>query len=144
MSIRISVIVPVFNLEKYIGRCLDSLIAQTYTDIEILVIDDGSQDNSFQIVREYERKYGNIKSITQTQKMRVLIGKILCGARYINHYTIREINNWGRSTEKPFMNGCKTYHDTFAKLWQYHISTGARGKNCTNWTILRWNGWSRP
>lgn len=65
MSIRISVIVPVFNLEKYIGRCLDSLVAQTYTDIEILVIDDGSQDNSFQIIREYERKYGNIKCIKQ-------------------------------------------------------------------------------
>lgn len=46
----ISVIVPVFNLEKYVIRTLDSIINQTYKDIEIIVVDDGSTDNTGEIV----------------------------------------------------------------------------------------------
>ena len=42
----ISIIVPVFNAEKYIYRCLDSLLSQTFTDFEIILVDDGSTDNS--------------------------------------------------------------------------------------------------
>ena len=45
----ISVVVPVYNVEKYIGRCLDSLINQTYKNIEIIVVDDGTPDLSGKI-----------------------------------------------------------------------------------------------
>jgi len=50
----VSVIVPVYNGEKYLRECLDSLFAQTLTDIEIIVVDDGSTDNSAEISHEYE------------------------------------------------------------------------------------------
>lgn len=43
---KISVIVPVYNVEKFLPRCLDSLLAQTFSDFEILLIDDGSKDRS--------------------------------------------------------------------------------------------------
>lgn len=43
---KISVIVPVYNVEKYLPRCLDSIIKQSYTDLEIILVDDGSSDNS--------------------------------------------------------------------------------------------------
>ena len=49
----ISIVVPVYNLEKYIAACLDSLLAQTYRDIEIIVVDDGSSDASAEIIRGY-------------------------------------------------------------------------------------------
>lgn len=49
----ISVIVPVFNAEKYLRRCVDSILAQTFTDFELLLIDDGSSDNSGAICDEY-------------------------------------------------------------------------------------------
>ena len=52
----ISIIVPVYNTGKYLKECLDSLIEQTYQDIEILLIDDGSTDNSRDICMEYEKK----------------------------------------------------------------------------------------
>lgn len=52
-NIKISFIVPVYNLEQYLHRCLESLVNQTLTDIEIIVIDDGSTDNSSQIIRNY-------------------------------------------------------------------------------------------
>lgn len=68
MNIKISIIVPVFNLEQYIGRCLDSLLAQTYTNIEIIIIDDGSCDSSPQIIARYEKKHSNIKVIRQKNR----------------------------------------------------------------------------
>ena len=43
---KISIIIPVYNVEKYIGKCLDSIINQTYKNLEIIVINDGSTDNS--------------------------------------------------------------------------------------------------
>lgn len=52
----ISVIVPVYNTEKYLPRCIDSILAQTFTDFELLLIDDGSKDNSANICDEYAAK----------------------------------------------------------------------------------------
>ena len=53
---KISVIIPVYNVEKYLRQCLDSVINQTYKNLEIICIDDCSTDNSFQILKEYEKK----------------------------------------------------------------------------------------
>ena len=50
----ISVVVPFYNCEKYLTRCIDSLLAQTYKKIEILLIDDGSTDQSVFICKSYE------------------------------------------------------------------------------------------
>lgn len=58
--IKISVIVPLYNAESYISKCLDSLVNQTYQNMEIIVIDDASTDNSANIVKEYADKYNNI------------------------------------------------------------------------------------
>lgn len=52
-SPEISVIVPVYNVEKYLRRCIDSILAQTYTDFEILLVDDGSTDGSLAICNDY-------------------------------------------------------------------------------------------
>ena len=51
----ISVIVPVYNVKPYLRKCLDSIVSQTYQDLEILVIDDGSTDGSGKICDEYKR-----------------------------------------------------------------------------------------
>ena len=53
---KISVVIPSYNTEKYIGECLDSLIAQTYSNLEIIVVDDGSKDNSVRIAKSYKVK----------------------------------------------------------------------------------------
>lgn len=64
----ISVIVPAYNVEQYIGRCLDSILGQTYTRLEILVVDDGSTDATGSIVDEYARKDDRIKVIHQKNR----------------------------------------------------------------------------
>ncbi|MDD6093173.1 MAG: glycosyltransferase family 2 protein [bacterium] len=57
MKIKVSVIVPVWNVEKFISKCLDSLVNQTLKEIEIIVVNDGSPDNSQEIIDEYVKKY---------------------------------------------------------------------------------------
>lgn len=64
----VSVIVPVYNSEKYLHRCLESIINQTYKNIEIILIDDGSTDNSGKICDEYALKDGRIKVIHTENK----------------------------------------------------------------------------
>jgi len=56
----VSVIVPVFNVEKYLARCLDSLVKQTISDYEILIVNDGSTDGSVEIMKDYEIKYKDL------------------------------------------------------------------------------------
>ena len=63
MSIKISVIVPVYNVEKYLDRCLNSIVNQSLTEIEIILVDDGSSDNSPYICDKYEKEYDNISVI---------------------------------------------------------------------------------
>lgn len=60
MSINISVVVPVYNTEKYLERCLKSILNQSYRDFEIIIVDDGSKDKSSSIIKFYEREYPNI------------------------------------------------------------------------------------
>ena len=55
MNPKVSILVPVYNMESYLPRCLDSLRSQTLTDIEIIAVNDGSTDNSLQILKAYAR-----------------------------------------------------------------------------------------
>lgn len=63
MNELISIIIPVYNVEKYIGKCIDSLIKQKYDNLEIILIDDGSSDNSGEICDKYAKKDKRIKVI---------------------------------------------------------------------------------
>ena len=60
-----SIIIPVYNVEKYLPKCLDSIVNQTYKNIEIICINDGSTDNSLKILEEYAQKDERIKIINQ-------------------------------------------------------------------------------
>lgn len=70
---KVTLIVPVYNSEKYIGKCLDSILNQTYTNFEILVINDGSKDNSQQVIDNYKKKYPNIIIAVEQQNKGVAI-----------------------------------------------------------------------
>lgn len=59
---KVSVIVPVYNVESYLEKCLESLVNQTLKDIEIIIVNDGSPDNSQKIIDRYTKKYKNIKA----------------------------------------------------------------------------------
>ena len=50
---KVSVIIPVYNVEKYLGECLDSILGQTLKELEVLCVDDGSTDRSVEIIEQY-------------------------------------------------------------------------------------------
>ena len=65
---KISVIIPVYNVELYLRQCLDSILCQTFQDFELLCVNDGSTDASLSILQEYEKKDNRIKVFTQENK----------------------------------------------------------------------------
>ena len=109
----LSVIVPCYNGEKFIGRCLESLVNQTLQDIEIIVINDGSTDNSQDIIDSYANKYHNIQ------------------AYKIPNSGIADARNFGVSkVETPYFGflDCDDYTDVtmFEKMYNQASETNAQ------------------
>lgn len=65
---QVSIIVPVYQVEQYLRQCVDSILAQTFTDFELILVDDGSSDGSPEICDWYEQKYQNIHVIHQANQ----------------------------------------------------------------------------
>ncbi|MBA2559374.1 MAG: glycosyltransferase, partial [Propionibacteriales bacterium] len=65
---RLSVVVPVYNVESYLSACLDSLLAQSFTDLEVVVVDDGSTDGSSAIAERYVREHDRWRLIRTTNR----------------------------------------------------------------------------
>ena len=68
---KVSIVIPVYNVEKYLRECLDSVIKPTLQDIEIICVNDGSTDNSLQILKEY-----SLKGILPTRDLYISINCI--------------------------------------------------------------------
>lgn len=62
---KVSIIIPIYNVEQYLAQCLDSVINQTYKNIEIICVNDCSLDNSFRILDEYSKNDKRIKIINR-------------------------------------------------------------------------------
>ena len=68
MNIKVSVIIPVYNVQDYLRECLDSILNQTLKELELICVDDGSTDKSLEILREYEKKDNRVIVLTQHNK----------------------------------------------------------------------------
>ncbi|MBO0958844.1 glycosyltransferase, partial [Neobacillus sp. MM2021_6] len=68
MKPEISIIVPVYNIEHYLRECVDSILSQTFTNFEVILVNDGSSDNSGDICKEYAKLDGRVKVINQINK----------------------------------------------------------------------------
>ena len=110
---KISIIVPVYNTEKYLRKCLDSLVNQTLSDIEIICINDCSTDNSLEILRKYASKDNRIKVIDFKDNR---------GAAYARNVGIEEANGEyiGFVDSDDFVD-----LDFYEKLYNKAIKTGA-------------------
>lgn len=67
-SVKVSIVVPIYNVERYLERCLDSIATQSYPDLEVIMVDDGSTDGSAEIARQYEQKYSHFRLIQQENR----------------------------------------------------------------------------
>ena len=68
MNKKVSIIIPVYNTEKYLEKCLDSIINQEYRNLEIIIVNDGSTDNSMNIIKKYQKLDSRIKVFEQSNK----------------------------------------------------------------------------
>ena len=134
---KVSVIVPVYNVEKYLSRCLTSLINQTLDDIEIILVNDGSTDRSEEIIKEYKRANKNIIYVTKENgglSSARNFGLVYATGEYVafldsDDYVDRNI--YKRMYEKARENNSDYVECDF--IWQYtdhqKIDTGYRYKN---------------
>lgn len=87
MSKKLSVIIPMYNVEKYINKCIQSVLDQTLEDIEIIIIDDGSKDKSYSIALEYKKKYPEqiilLKQVNKGQASARNVGLSKARGKYI-------------------------------------------------------------
>ena len=91
---KVSIVVPIYNVEKYLKECVDSILNQTLEDIEVILVDDGSPDNCGKIVDEYARKDSRIIPVHQKNSgysAAVNKGIDLATGEYIG---IIESDNW--------------------------------------------------
>ena len=141
---KISIIVPIYNIEKYISKCIDSVLAQTYKDWELILVDDGSTDNSGKICDEYALKDSRIKVIhkknegvtaTRNRGVKEAKGEFLFfidGDDYITENTLELFINKQKENDADLVRGshCEIYED--GNIIKKHIVPS--NVNCTkNW-----------
>ena len=134
---KVSVIVPVYNVEKYITRCLTSLINQTLDDLQIIVVNDGSQDGSEQIIKQFKRNYNNIIYVTKENgglSSARNFGLIYATGEYIAFLDSDDYVD--RNTYKKMYEKAKETNSDYVEcdfIWQYpdrqKIDTGYRYKD---------------
>ncbi|MBE6149307.1 MAG: glycosyltransferase [Firmicutes bacterium] len=99
MNSKISIVIPVYNVEKYLKRCLDSIVNQKSDFIEIVLVDDGSSDKSSIICEEYSKKYSYIKAFSKSNG----------GASSARNYGIKKATGqyiWFIDSDDKIKNGC--------------------------------------
>ncbi|MGK4078774.1 glycosyltransferase family 2 protein [Ligilactobacillus salivarius] len=119
--VKVSIGVPVYNVAEYLPQCFDSIIKQTFTDFEVIIVDDGSTDNSFSICQEYVAKDSRFKLIHQENKG-------LAGARNTIIKNVKtEFITWVDSDDWIEENYLKLLVDTQAKTDADMVTMGHKG-----------------
>lgn len=65
---KLSILIPAYNVEQWLSRCLNSILAQNTEDVEIIIVDDGSTDNTLQCAKKFSAKWNNIKVFSKKMK----------------------------------------------------------------------------
>lgn len=123
-----SIIVPIYNTEKFLNRCIESLINQTYTKLQIILVDDGSKDNSLEICKDYEKKYSFIEvyhqnnqgvSAARNEGLKHLKGKYVFFVDSDDYILPEYIEHFMEMPESSFIGGGYIENDTNG--WKYKV-----------------------
>ena len=118
----VSFILPVYNVGAYLHPCLDSILTQSLTDYEILLVNDGSSDNSLEICREYEAKYNFIHVLDQPNRgvsaarntgMRAAKGKYICFMDADDFYTVDFAKDFYETCEREQLDVIRGFYRYF-------------------------------
>ena len=131
----VTVIIPVYNLEDYLEKCLDSIINQTYTNLDILAVNDGSTDGSPSILKQYASKDSRLRVITQANQG-------LSAARNAGLVTLKpetkficfvDSDDWLPHDAIQNMVNCilERQADVVCGLYDTFLPDGTKGKTCS-------------
>ena len=121
---KVSVIIPVYNAEKYLGKCLESLLSQTLQEMEIICVDDGSSDGSPEILKRFQERDGRVRILTQENQyagaarnngMKEAQGEYLLfldADDFFENTLLEKVYNQGKKMEADIvLFGAKQYND---------------------------------
>lgn len=117
----ISVIVPVYNTEEYLRRCLDSVLGQTFQDIEIIIVNDGSQGNCKEITKEYQKNDSRIKYIEHSENRSLLQARKTGNIHSVGKYIL-----YVDSDDELDINACEAIYKVVSQEDYDIIHFGAR------------------
>ncbi len=132
----ISIIVPVYNVEKYLKRCIDSILKQTFTDYEVILVDDGSNDKSCEICDKYAEEHSNFKVIHKKNEglglarnsgLEVVQGSYVTFLDSDDYYETRHLDNMYRCLKN---NNADTCFSGYKKIYNnrevefFHVCKG--------------------
>ncbi|MBR2164893.1 MAG: glycosyltransferase [Campylobacter sp.] len=161
-DVKVSIIIPVYNVERYISECLDSCINQTLQDIEIIIVDDCGSDKSMDIAQEYAKKDSRIKIIKNRQNMGLFLtrceGVKSATGEYILNLDSDDFVDLG-ACEIAYNASKDGYYDvvTFGSYYwnnnsasvfnEFETSSFDSGDEFGNWLFrsknISWNLWGR-
>lgn len=133
-----SIVIPVFNTEKYLKECVESILNQAYDSYEIILVDDGSKDSSLQICREYEARDKRIRAIHKENggvSSARNTGIELAKGKYI---TFIDSDDWFRQGALPF--AAQRLSETGADVLAFSINRVTKAKSYTYTTLEDWTG----
>ena len=121
---KVSIIIPVYNAEKYLGKCLESLLSQTLQEMEIICVDDGSSDGSPEILKRFQERDGRVRILTQENQyagaarnngMKEAQGEYLLFLNaddFFENTLLEKVYNQGKKMEADIvLFGAKQYND---------------------------------
>ena len=111
---KISIIVPVYNVENYLKKCIDSLLSQTFAELEIICIDDASSDTSGEILDDYAARDNRIKVIHADENMGTLRARVI-GVKLVSFDSCISILSRRRCVQE--LLGLKRPQDNILCLW---------------------------
>ena len=133
-----SIVIPVFNTEKYLKECVESILNQAYDSYEIILVDDGSKDSSLQICREYEARDKRIRAIHKENggvSSARNTGIELAKGKYI---TFIDSDDWFRQGALSF--AAQRLSETGADVLAFSINRVTKAKSYTYTTLEDWTG----
>ena len=115
---KVSIIIPVYNAEKYISKCLDSILNQTEKDFEIIIIDDGSQDRSLERCKYYGKNEKRVK-VFYIKKIQVFQKARNTGIKHSNgdYITFVDIDDYVDKVYRKILNVQKKYNAELVYFW---------------------------
>lgn len=138
----ISVIVPVYNVKKYLVRCIDSILNQTYQNIEIILVDDGSTDGSLELMKKYVQEDERVQ-LTQHQQNRGLFQARITGSEFANGKYIAFVDSDDYISIDWFRTLVKKAEDTKADIvvGEWCFDHAGKHKNYINLDPFRLNNY---